>query len=175
MKFFGPLSRRIALAGLVVATGMAAAPAYAAQADVDLLKSYIGSWKGRGTLIGAETESVVCRLTLSDGNTDKVNYSGRCSLAGTNLSVNGTLAYNDAGKRFEAEMTSNATFRGTAIGKKSGSGVVFNLRERDTDEQGNDMTITSAIVLGKDKINVDFQVLFNASGNILKAQVPFSQ
>jgi len=175
MKLFGPLSRTVALAGLLIATPMVAAPAFAAKADVDLLKSYVGEWKGRGTLVGAETESVVCRLSLSEGNTDKVNYSGRCSLAGTSLSVNGTLAYNDAKKQYEAAMTSNVTFSGLAIGKKQGDGIVFNLKERDTDEQGNDMTITAAITLKTEKINVDFSVLFNASGDMLKASVPFNK
>ena len=175
MKLFGPLSRTVALAGLLIATPMVAAPAYAAKADVDLLKSYIGEWKGRGTLVGAESESVVCRLSLSEGNSDKVNYSGRCSLAGTSLSVNGTLAYNDGKKQYEAAMTSNVTFSGLAIGKKQGDGIVFNLKERDTDEEGNDMTITAAITLKASKIDVDFSVLFNASGDMLKASVPFNK
>jgi hypothetical protein len=175
MKLFGPLSRTVALVGLLIATPMVAAPAFAAKADVDLLKSYIGEWKGRGTLVGAESESVVCRLSLSEGNSDKVNYSGRCSLAGTSLSVNGTLAYNDGKKQYEAAMTSNVTFSGLAIGKKQGDGIVFNLKERDTDEEGNDMTITAAITLKASKIDVDFSVLFNASGDMLKASVPFNK
>lgn len=175
MNLFGPLSRAIALAGLLLATPMAIAPAYAAKADVELLQSYIGSWKGRGTLIGSEAESVVCRLTLSPGNSDKVNYSGRCSLAGTSLSVNGTLAFNDAAKRFEAAMTSNVTFTGIAVGKKQGNSVIFNLHEQNKDEDGNDLTITAAITLNADKINVDFQVVFNQSGETLKAEVPFTK
>ncbi|MDC9824405.1 hypothetical protein PRN20_11740 [Devosia sp. ZB163] len=177
MKLFGPLTRVAALVGLLVATPMAAAPAYAAAADVALLKSYVGDWKGRGQLIGAESESVVCRLSLNPGNQDKINYSGRCSLAGTSLSVNGTLLYNDSAKRYEAAMTSNVTFTGVAIGKKQGDGVVFNLRERNKDEEGNDLTITAAIALkGKGKrIDVEFQVVFNATGEMLKASVPFSK
>lgn len=175
MKLFGPLSRTLALAGLLVATPMLAAPVLAAPADVALLKSYVGSWKGRGTLVGAESESVVCRLTLSDGNADKVNYSGRCSLAGTALSVNGTLAYNDAARRYEAAMTSNVTFSGLAVGKKSGNGVVFDLRERNKDKEGNDLTVTATIALNGGKINVDFQVVFNATGESLKADIPFTK
>ena len=64
---FGPLSRAVALAGLVALTPMAASPVFAAKADVELLQSYIGTWKGRGELIGAEKEAVVCRMTLSPG------------------------------------------------------------------------------------------------------------
>lgn len=177
MKLLGPLLRIIALAGLLAATPMAVAPAFAAPADVALLKSYIGSWKGRGTLVGAESESVVCRLSLSEGNSEKVNYSGRCSLAGTALAVNGTLAFNDAARRYEAAMSSNVTFSGLAVGKKSGDSIVFNLKERNKDEAGNDLTVTAAIVLkGSGKsIGVDFQVVFNATGQMLKASVPFTK
>ncbi|MGV8954502.1 MAG: hypothetical protein ACOH2M_25625 [Cypionkella sp.] len=175
MTFFGPLSRRVALAGLLVCMGAAASPAVAAPADVALLKSYIGEWRGRGTLTGANTETVVCRLSLKPGNDDKVNYSGRCTLAGTTLSINGTLAYVDASRRFEAAMTSNATFSGIAVGQKRGSGLVFNLRERDQDEEGKDMNITADITLSADAIKVGFEVMYVETGESMSAQVPFSK
>lgn len=174
MNLFGPLSRSIALAGLFSAA-LFSSPVMAAKADIELLQSYIGNWRGKGQLIGAERETVVCRLNLTSGNQDKVNYAGRCSLAGTNLSVNGTLAYNDSANRYEAAMTSNATFNGLAVGKKSGNGVVFNLRERGEDEEGNDMTITAQIALNSGKINVEFNVVFNETGDQLRASVPFSK
>jgi hypothetical protein len=169
-----PLSRTVALAGLLSAA-LFSGPVLAAKADVELLQSYIGSWRGKGQMVGAERETVVCRLNLTPGNQDKVNYSGRCSMAGTNLSVSGTLAYNDSAKRFEAAMSSNATFSGLAVGRKSGNSLVFNLREREKDQEGNDMTISSQIALSKNRINVEFNVVFNATGESLKASVPFSK
>jgi hypothetical protein len=177
MKLNGALLRLAALAGLLAATPVSVAPAYAAGADVALLKSYLGSWKGRGTLIGAETESVVCRLSLSEGNADKMNYSGRCAMAGTTVSVNGTIAYNDSARRYEAAMTSNVMFTGLAIGKKQGNNIVFNLREKNKDDQGRDLTVTAAITLGGagKSIAVDFGVVFNATGETLKASVPFTK
>ena len=181
MKLYGPLTRLFALVGLLAAAPLAApmtaAPAFAAAADVALLKSYIGNWRGRGQLIGAESESVVCRLALTEGNADKVNYSGRCTLAGTSLSVSGTMAYIEASRRYEAAMTSNVTFTGLAVGKKQGSNIVFNLREKNKDENGQELTVTAAIVLGKggESIQVDFGVVFNATGETLKASVPFSK
>ena len=175
MKSVGPLSRIIALAGLLLVAPLTAAPAMAARADVELLQSYVGDWRGKGEMVGAETETVVCRLSLTKGNQDKVNYSGRCSLAGTVLSVNGTLAYNDSARRFEAAMSSNATFSGLAVGKRQGSALVFNLKERNKDEAGNDLTISAAITLRKEKINVDFKVVFNATGDSMTASVPFSK
>jgi hypothetical protein len=175
MKFLGPLSRSVALAGLLLVAPLSVAPAMAATADVALLQSYIGDWRGRGEMVGAETETVVCRLSLSKGNQDKVNYSGRCSMAGTVLSVNGTLAYNDAANRFEAAMSSNATFSGLAVGKRQGNALVFNLKERNKDEDGNDLTLSAAISLRQEKIDVDFKVTFNATGETLTASVPFSK
>lgn len=175
MKFLGPLTRLLALVGLLLGAPLTVTPVMAAASDVALLHSYIGDWRGRGTLVGADKESVVCRLSLSKGNQDKVNYSGRCSMAGTNLSVNGTLAYNDAARRFEAAMSSNATFSGLAVGKRQGEAVVFNLRERNKDEAGNDLTITAAITLRKEKIEVDFKVVFNSTGDSLTASVPFAK
>ena len=47
----GPLWRALALAGLMA--GGAPAPVLAAQADIDFLGSYLGDWKGRGKLQGA--------------------------------------------------------------------------------------------------------------------------
>ena len=175
MKFLGPLSRTLALAGLLLVAPLSVAPVMAAKADVELLQSYVGDWRGKGEMVGAETETVVCRLSLSKGNQDKVNYSGRGSLAGTVLSVNGTLAYNDGANRFEAAMSSNATFSGLAVGKRQGRALVFNLKERNKDEAGNDLTLSAAITLRQEKINVDFKVMFNATGETLTASVPFSK
>jgi hypothetical protein len=174
MTFFGPLTRAAALAGLLVSAG-AASPVMAAPADVALIKSYIGEWRGRGTLTGANTESVVCRLSLTPGNQDKVNYNGRCTLAGTNLSVAGTMAYIEQSKRFEAAMTSNATFSGIAVGQKRGNNLVFNLRERTPDEEGKDMNISAQISLSPDAIKVVFEVVYVESGDSLRAEVPFSR
>jgi hypothetical protein len=174
MTFFGPLSRAAALAGLLVSAG-AASPVVAAPADVALIKSYIGEWRGRGTLTGANTESVVCRLSLTPGNQDKVNYNGRCTLAGTNLSVAGTMAYIEQSKRFEAAMTSNATFSGIAVGQKRGNNLVFNLRERTPDEDGKDMNISAQITLSPDALKVVFEVVYVESGDSLRAEVPFSR
>jgi len=175
MISFGPLTRAIALAGLLLSASAAAVPALAAPADIALLQSYIGEWRGRGVLIGATQESVVCRLSLSQGNQDKINYNGRCTLAGTTLSVAGTMAYVDANKRFEAVMSSNATFNGIAVGQKRGQSLIFNLREREKDEEGKDLNISSQITLSKEAIQVVFEVVYVESGDSLRAEVPFSR
>jgi hypothetical protein len=175
MTFLGPLSRAVALAGFVVLGGPSITPVLAAPADVALLKSYIGEWRGRGTLVGANSETVVCRLSLTEGNQDKVNYNGRCTLAGSQLSVAGTMAYVEASRRYEAAMSSNATFTGTAVGQKRGNSLVFNLREREEDEEGKELNISAQIALSSDAISVTFDVVYLESGDSLHAEVPFSK
>lgn len=172
---FGPLSRALALAGIVLSSAVATAPAFAGPTEVALLQSYIGEWRGRGVLIGANKETVVCRLSLSKGNTDKVNYNGKCTLAGTQLSINGTIAYIEATKRYEAAMTTNATFKGTAIGQKRGTGLVFNLREREADEEGKDITISAQIHLSKDEVDVSFSAVYVENGDSLRAEVALTK
>lgn len=174
MKKLAHLTRAALVATAVTSAGTAS-PVIAAPADVALLKSYIGEWRGRGVLIGANQETVVCRLSLSQGNQDKVNYNGRCTLAGNNLSVAGTLAYVEATKRYEAAMTSNASFSGIAVGQKRGNGLTFNLRERNQDEEGKALNITAQINLTPDAIKVSFDVVYVESGDSLRAEVPFSR
>lgn len=171
----GPLWRALALAGLMA--GGAPAPVLAAQADIDFLSSYLGDWKGRGKLQGANTETVVCKLSLSAANNNtKINYAGRCTLAGNNLAVNGTVAYVDAKRRYEAVMTSNAAFTGVAVGQKQGNGVVFSLRERERDAAHNQtLAITAGISLLDNSILVEFLIVDEATGDTIKATVPFTK
>jgi len=179
MNFAGPLSRVVALAGLTIATMTAAAPAFAAKADVELVQSYVGAWKGSSELAGKfqgkEGGKVSCKMSLSPGNGDKVNFSGNCALAGTTMTVKGTIVYNDAGKRYEAAMTSNVSFSGTAIGKRQGNGIVFSFKEKDKDVEGfGGLDVSASITLNPGKINVNFNVAFD-NGDKLAATVPFTK
>jgi hypothetical protein len=72
-------------------------------------------------------------------------------------------------------MSSNATFTGIAVGQKRGGGLVFNLRERDQDEEGKELNITAQISLKDDAIQVVFEVVYVESGDSLRAEVPFSR
>jgi len=174
MTKFAPLARLCALASLAVSISFAVAPAFAGPAEVTLLKSYEGQWKGKGSVVGTDTETVSCKLSLSDGNDQKVNYDGRCALAGANLSIAGTLAYIDENRRFEAAMTSNADFSGVAVGQRQGDGLVFNLRTKDTAKQTN-LTVTAAITLTANQISVAFKAVDEDTGKSTSALVPFTK
>jgi hypothetical protein len=170
----GPLAGAVGVAGLIFAAGAAMTPAFAGPAETALLKSYEGNWRGSGPLIGGDQENVTCRMSLSDGNDDKVNYNGRCALAGANLSINGTLAYIDENHRYEGAMTSNVNFSGVAIGQKRGDGIVFNLVSRGMDE-GKTIEVTAGITLTPGVITVDFKARDLKSGKTVTARVPFSR
>jgi hypothetical protein len=164
-----------AIAAMVL-FGLSAMPAQSGPAELDLLTSYIGSWRGAGVLVGGEKpESFRCRLTIAKGNQAKINYSGRCTLVNMNLSISGTIAFDDASQRYQAVMSSNAGFTGNAVGRKQGDRISFNLAEQQKDRGGNDVRIGSRINLTGSAITVDFEVEFNDSGDILTASVPFSR
>ena len=163
---------------LIAVQGLAAAPALAqgASSEMSLLASYIGDWRGESALVGGNrNEPFRCRLGVSQGNSLKINYTGRCTLVNATLSISGTIAYVEAEGRYEAVMSSNAGYTGLAIGRQSGGQISFDLREKQKDRAGSDVRIGATIKLVDDSITVDFEVEFNNSGEVLTASVPFSR
>ena len=172
------MRKRIYAAALmaIAMTSAPAAPAEAGPGELALLLSYVGSWQGSGALVGGqEPEPFRCRLNISKGNQSKINYAGRCSLISMNLSVSGTIAFDDASQSYQAAMSSNAGFTGMAVGRQSGDKISFQLSEKQLDRGGNDVRIGSRINLIGNSITVDFEVEFNNSGEVLTASVPFSR
>jgi hypothetical protein len=154
------------------------APVFAGAAEDQFLQSYVGNWKGGGTFKSKDgDEKFNCRVGVTAGSTGKINYSGRCAVSGLNLSVAGTISYVEERNRYEAAMTSNATFSGTAVGRKQGNSVVFDLKERNKDKSGNDMSISSQVSLqGKgDAIGLKFNIVFNDTGDSSNATVTFAK
>ena len=133
-------------------------------------------WTSDGcTIVLDPIVAIRCRLTIAKGNQAKINYTGRCSLVDANLSISGTIAFNDAANQYEPAMSSNAGFTGLAVGRRSGETISFDLRERRQDRAGDDVRIGSRILLAGGHITVDFEVEFNDSGQILTASVPFDR
>lgn len=161
-------------AAAIAATIAVSAPGMAAQADLDLIQSYVGDWRGSGSMTSAEgnTETVRCRLGITRSTNEKINFSGGCVLAGANLHMQGTMAYIAANNRYEAVLTSNTAFSGNAIGRRSGSKVTFNITS--TDSNGNAADVRAGFGLSNGKINVDFTVT-NPDGSRTRASVPFDR
>lgn len=158
------------------AAALGASSVSAGEAELATLSSYIGNWQGQGALTGGDkNEPFKCRLAIAKGNQTKVTYTGRCSLVSANLSISGTIAFNDATNQYEAAMSSNAGFTGLAIGRLQGQKISFDLREQQRDRSGSDVRIGSQIVLVNGQITVNFEVEFNNSGDVLHASVPFAR
>jgi hypothetical protein len=172
------LTVRSAIAAILLTGAMVAAPAPAQAGDSEmaLLSSYIGEWAGESVLQGGDApEPFRCRLKVSKGVQAKINYSGRCALVNSNLSVAGTIAFDDASGRYMAAMSSNVGFTGQAVGFKSGNQINFDLATQQIDRGGNQVRIGAKIQLIADTISVDFEVEFNNSGQVLTADVPFAR
>ena len=171
MKSFGLMGKAVALTGVLVAlSGM---PVFAGEAELALLQEYVGDWRGTGAMTGARNDTVTCRMSLSDATGTKLNYTGRCSFAGAQMAVRGTVAFNDAAGRYEAVMTANpGAYSGMAVGRRQGNGIVFDLKDRNID-QGNAYDIASSMVLKDGKIGVSFKVTFADSGESISANIPF--
>lgn len=164
------------LAAAIFLSSLVASPAQSGPAELELLSSYVGDWRGQGEMQGGEfPETFSCRLSVKKGTQAKINYAGRCSLVRMNLSVSGTIAFDDASQRYQAAMSSNAGFTGLAIGRRQGDRISFDLAERQEDRAGNDVRIASRITLSGGIIIVDFEVEFNESGEILTTSVPFNR
>lgn len=163
----------VAVAMAAIMSLLAGAPARSGEAELGLLLSYVGDWRGEGVVTGGDSpDPFRCRLTIAKGNAAKINYTGRCSLVDANLSISGTIAYNDAARRYEAAMSSNAGFTGIAIGSQQRDEISFDLKERQKDRTGSDVRIGSRIILVDGTIMVDFEIEFNDSGDIMTASVP---
>lgn len=173
MKQLRALARLTIIPAMVAGLFSLAGTAYAAQADLALIQSYVGNWRGTGEMNNAGSrESVRCRLDVTRSTAEKINFDGRCAMAGATLSMKGTMAYIEATNRYEAVLTSNTSFSGRAIGRRVGSSVTFNLQS--TDENGNASNIRAGFALRGDNINVDFSVT-NADGSRITADVPFDR
>lgn len=168
---------RVLALGVVAAAVSGAIPAYAGPTELALLSNYIGEWGGSSSLVGGETpQPFSCRLTVNKGNQAKINYAGRCTLVSMNLSVTGTIAYDDASRTYQAIMGSNAGYKGIAVGRVSGDTITFDLVSKESDRAGNAVTLGARIILvGSDSITVDYHVEFNDSGRVLTASVPFTR
>ena len=161
---------------LAVAVVLLATPSRAGEAESAILRTYIGNWSGSSILRGGDQpEAFTCRLKVTQGRLVKINYAGRCSLVNMNLSVSGTIYFNDKANRYEATMRSNVGLSAGAGGVFRGGSIIFNLRETPRDRVGTPIQINSVLELSGKQITVDFTVELNRSGQTLTTTVRFQQ
>ncbi len=88
--------------------------------------------------------------------------------------MRGTVGYIEDRRRFEAVMSSNTSFQGVAVGKRSGKNLSFALNNiKSETNDAFDIGVSLKLVGGK--INVRFDILHKASGGKSVANIPFSK
>ncbi len=150
-------------------------PAISAPENAELLNSYIGEWKGSGKLNRANnTETIRCKLSVTPAKGSKINYKGKCAVAGANFSIAGTMAYFKEKKRYEAVMSSSTSFSGVAIGERQKDSIDFQLKDRNS-ETGDRFEIKSNIELSEEVIGIDFSVVNLTTKKVISTIIPFSK
>ncbi|MCB1516654.1 MAG: hypothetical protein KDJ19_03420 [Hyphomicrobiaceae bacterium] len=173
---FKPLRIAAGFLLLVAGTAFAAAPAQAGDTQNALLDSYVGSWSGSGVLQGGEEpETFSCRIEVTNNPQHKLYYNGRCALVRLNLSVRGTILYDDSANRYVAGMSTNRGFSGPVYGRQVGSDIVFAFQKTEVDDDNVEMAVSSQIALRGSKIVIDFTVTFTDSGDKLHTSIPFTR
>jgi hypothetical protein len=145
------------------------APAFAGSAETALLASFAGDWRGKGKVTGPDPGTVVCRLSFNIGKSGTLSYTGRCSFGVGQTSFRGAIFYNDARGRFEASSDAQGVST-TAVGKKSGGGVVFSSSGVDT-RYG---LATSTMSLTGKAIKLSFK-LVDTKGATTASNITFSK
>jgi hypothetical protein len=159
------------IAAAAVALGLlAAGQASAGEAELQMLGSLIGSWKGYGTLIEPGKESPFeCKLTVGKGNRGKVVLNVKCPL----IEANGGIAFNEAAAQFEIALTSTADFRAAAYGTVENDKIVFPVRAKDTDKKNNAVSIVGQLSMHPDAVIATFEATLN--GNPYSGKMTFSR
>jgi len=156
------LASIVAAAAALVALG--AAPAFAGAAENAFLSKLAGNWSGSGRITGAQAGTVSCKLEMKPSGAH-LNFTGRCNAEDIGgQSFSGSLAYNDAARRYEARSSG-----GTAIGVKKGGGVSFTTRMRTIAGSG-----TTVMNLTTSRIAIDFN-LTDPDGGTSKSHIVFTK
>jgi hypothetical protein len=172
MTAFAPLFRAGACAALLLP--VSALPTMSAPADLARVQSYLGNWQGQGVVIGAEVQQMPCQLEFRPGNRDRVVFNGLCILGGLPVPIAGTLVYSEASQQYEAAMSSSG-YTVAAVGQERGRNLIFNLRERETDDGGEEFSVTARLQLTEDQIDVEFYIVHVETGDNLRGEVPLTR
>jgi hypothetical protein len=148
------------------------AGAVAASSDAAILQAYVGSYSGTGTMTGQNAGTVRCRLLFRPASATSVNYTGRCSSGGADISMNGVITA--ANGRVRAAMSGSDGLSSTVTGVRRDGGIVFASRQR-VNIRGDDRTVTSTMTLANGAIRVDFSALDNKTGKQTTGSIPFTR
>jgi hypothetical protein len=157
---------------LPLATGLVIGLPVSAHAasDVAMLQSYSGNYRGTGALAGDHTGTVRCRIDFQPAAATSLNYTGRCSAEGADMSMTGVITSRNG--RIEAAMSGSGGLSAVVTGVRRGGGIVFSSKQHIV-QNGHDETVASTMALTGGTIEVDFSMLDNKTGKVTTGTIPF--
>jgi hypothetical protein len=157
--------RKLALAGAAAAMiALTAAPSFAGPAETAFLQKLNSTWSGKGSLKGAETGPIACKIVFTAGG-KSTKYQGRCNIPDmAQQAFSGSISYNDKAKRYEARSVG-----GVVPGVRKGDKLVFRSSSRNAGG-----TATSTMTISPSSLVVDF-ALVDKNGGKTTSRITFSR
>lgn len=153
---------------------LTAGAAYAQVGDTELIRSYVGTFEGRGVAL-YETggyDAVACRVGFEPGSAGKIVLRNSfCQVAGTELKFTGTMAFMDG--RYQAAVTSNVGFKGRTVGRREGDAIVFTLEDGELVDRS--LGLAATFIMAGGAIVVDMKLTSNVTGAITQVRVPLQR
>ena len=157
--------RSTALAAVAVAMLAFSAPAFAGPAETAFLQKLTNTWSGKGTLRGADSGPIACKMVITAGG-QSAKYQGRCAIPDmAQQAFSGSITYNDKAKRYEAKSVS-----GVVAGVRKGDRLVFTTTSKNP--QG---TAYSTMTMSPTALVVDFAIVDRKTGEKTTSRITFSK
>jgi hypothetical protein len=142
-----------------------AAPSFAGPAETAFLQKLTNTWSGKGTLRGADSGPIACKLVITAGKTN-AKYQGRCAIPDmAQQAFSGSITYNDKLKRYESKSVG-----GVVPGVRRGDKLVFTTKSRNI--RG---TAYSTMTMSPTSMTVDFAIVDGKTGEKTTARITFSK
>lgn len=158
--------RHLTLAAVAAAMlAFSAAPAaVAGPSEQAFLQKLTNTWSGKGSLKGANTGPIACKVVISGGG-KSAKFQGRCNIPDmAQQAFSGSITYNDKTKQYESRSAG-----GTVPGIRKGDKLVFR-----TSSKNIAGTATSTMTISPSSLVVDF-ALVEKKGGKTTSRVTFTR
>ena len=153
-----------AVAAVMIA--LSAAPALAGPAETAFLAKLTNTWSGKGSLKGANSGPIACKIVVSGAGKASTKFQGRCNIPDmAQQAFSGSIVYNDKTKQYESRSGTR-----TVPGIRKGDTLVFRTSSRNLAG-----TSTSTMSISPSSLVVDFALVEKKSGDKTTSRITFSK
>ena len=158
--------RNATLAAVTAAMiALAAAPAFAGPAETAFLQKLTNTWSGKGSLKGANTGPIACKIVITGGG-KSTKFQGRCNIPDmAQQAFSGSITYNDKTRQYESRSAG-----GTVPGIRKGDTLVFRTSSRNLAG-----TSTSTMSISPSSLVVDFALIEKKTGDKTTSRITFTR